>query len=450
MEVSEYVVRKEDVMGRKIIKLEMVAALPTRTRVAAYARVSCGKDEMLHSLAAQVSYYSELIQSRPDWEYAGVYADEAQTGTKDNRAEFQRLLADCRAGKIDLVLTKSISRFARNTVTLLETVRELKDLGIDVYFEEQNIHTASADGELMLTILASYAQEESRSVSENQKWRVRKDFHEGKPTGSVRLLGYERKGSTFTVIPEEAETVRMIFSDYLSGMGKNAIMKKLTRLGIRTMNGGRWTETGVADILRNERYAGDLLLQKVLVTDHLTKHKKRNHGDLPQYFVEGHHEPIISRETFMEAQEEIARRTARTADTKASEASVFTGIIRCQRCGANFRRKINAAGTKYARATWACATFTNRGKAFCPAKRIPEDILMETCAQLLGLSVFDTEAFTKRVAEIRVSEDGVLNVGFKDGTEQTATWEHHSRRDCWTAEMREVAREAARRGHQHG
>ena len=162
-----------------ITRIEKLPSIPRLLRVAAYARVSSEKDSMLHSLYQQVSFYSELIQSHEGWEYAGVYADEAKTGTKDSREDFQRLLDDCRAGKIDAVITKSISRFARNTVTLLETVRELKALGIDVYFEEQNIHTLSAEGELMLTILASYAQEESRSVSENQKWRVRKAFENG-------------------------------------------------------------------------------------------------------------------------------------------------------------------------------------------------------------------------------------------------------------------------------
>ena len=151
------------------------------TRVAAYARVSTGKDAMLHSLSAQVSHYSNLIQNHPGWSYAGVYADEAVTGTKEDRKNFQRLIADCKTGKIDAIITKSISRFARNTVTLLNTIRELKDIGIDVYFEEQNVHTLSADGELLITLLASYAQEESRSASENQKWRVRKNFREGIP-----------------------------------------------------------------------------------------------------------------------------------------------------------------------------------------------------------------------------------------------------------------------------
>lgn len=196
-------------------------------RTAAYARVSSGKDAMLHSLSAQVSYYNSFIQSNPEWLFCGVYADEALTGTKDNRENFQRLLSECRAGRIDLIITKSISRFARNTVTLLETVRELKELGVDVYFEEQNIHSISPDGEFMLTLLGSYAQEESYSASENQKWRIRKDFEQGR-LGSITMLGYERSNDgTLIIVPEEAETVRMIFNDYLNGMGKNAIANKL-------------------------------------------------------------------------------------------------------------------------------------------------------------------------------------------------------------------------------
>ena len=160
-----------------------------RKRVAAYARVSCGKDTMLHSLAAQIDYYRKLILNNPTWKFAGVFADEAKTGTKEDRAEFQALIAECRVGAIDIVITKSISRFARNTVTLLKYVRELKELGIDVFFEEQNIHTLSSEGELMLTLLASFAQEESLSVSENCKWRIRNGFLEGKTT-SFRMLGY--------------------------------------------------------------------------------------------------------------------------------------------------------------------------------------------------------------------------------------------------------------------
>jgi DNA invertase Pin-like site-specific DNA recombinase len=170
--------------------------VPARKRVAAYARVSGGKDAMLHSLSAQVSHYSALIQRKAEWEYAGVYADEAMTGTKDSRSEFRHLVDDCKAGRIDMVITKSISRFARNTLTLLETVRELKDAGVDVYFEEQNIYTMSADGELMLTILASYAQEESLSASENCLWRIRERFRNGEPVGLFTMSAGTAAGCT--------------------------------------------------------------------------------------------------------------------------------------------------------------------------------------------------------------------------------------------------------------
>ena len=179
-------------MARTVQKITFAPQIPKALRVAAYARVSSGKDAMLHSLSAQVDFYSTYIRHHPGWEYVGVYADEAKTGTKDSRENFQRLLADCRAGIIDRVLTKSVSRFARNTVTLLETVRELKSLGISVYFEEQNIDTATADGELMLTILAGFAEEESLSASENQKWRVRRNFEGGKPWRYF-MLGYRNQ-----------------------------------------------------------------------------------------------------------------------------------------------------------------------------------------------------------------------------------------------------------------
>ena len=251
-------------------------------RTAAYARVSSGKDAMLHSLSAQVSYYNKMIQSNPEWLFCGVYADEALTGTKENRQNFQKLLSECRAGRIDLIITKSISRFARNTVTLLETVRELKELGVDVYFEEQNIHSSSPDGEFMLTLLGSYVQEESYSVSENQKWRIRKDFEQGR-LGSITMLGYKwDENGTLIIVPEEAEIVRMIFTDFLGGMGKNAIANKLLAMGIPTKGGGLWTAWSVRRILINEKYCGDLLLQKSYRENHITKRKITNRGELPQ------------------------------------------------------------------------------------------------------------------------------------------------------------------------
>ena len=231
--------------------------------MAAYARVSTAKDTMLHSLAAQVSYYSNYIQNHPEWEYIGVYADEAQTGTKDSRPEFQRLITDCNADKIDMVITKSISRFARNTVTLLETVRHLKEIGVDVYFEEQNIHSTDGDGELMLTILASFAQEESLSVSENCKWRIRNNYKEGIPN-TFKILGYDFHRGQITINEKEAETVRLIFNWYISGMGRLAIAKRLTSINHKPKNGGAWDSSKIKEILQNEKYAGDLLYRKFM------------------------------------------------------------------------------------------------------------------------------------------------------------------------------------------
>ena len=244
-----------------LTRMEAPAQLPVRKRVAAYARVSMEKDAMLHSLAAQVSYYSERIQRNPEWEYAGVFADFGLTGTKETRPEFQRMLKECREGKIDLILVKSISRFARNTLALLNTVRELKGLGIGVYFEEQKLDTLSGDGEFMLTILASFAQEESRSVSENCKWRIRKKFEQGIPTG-FGMYGYEVRNGSFAIKPEEAAVVRRIFRMYLDGMGSVKIMKRLTEEGVPAPLGGLWNASVVMEMLKNEKYVGDLLLQK--------------------------------------------------------------------------------------------------------------------------------------------------------------------------------------------
>ena len=237
-----------------LTRMEAPAQLPVRKRVAAYARVSMEKDAMLHSLAAQVSYYSERIQRNPEWEYAGVFADFGLTGTKETRPEFQRMLKECREGKIDLILVKSISRFARNTLALLNTVRELKGLGIGVYFEEQKLDSLSGDGEFMLTILASFAQEESRSVSENCKWRIRKKFEQGIPTG-FGMYGYEVRNGSFAIKPEEAAVVRRIFQMYLDGMGSVKIMKLLTEEGVPAPLGGLWNASVVMEMLKNEKYA---------------------------------------------------------------------------------------------------------------------------------------------------------------------------------------------------
>ena len=411
-------------------------------RTAAYARVSSGKDAMLHSLSAQVSYYNDLIQSNPEWLFCGVFADEALTGTKDNRENFQKLLSECRAGRIDLVITKSISRFARNTVTLLETVRELKELGVDVYFEEQNIHSISPDGELMLTILASYAQEESLSASENQKWRIRKDFERGR-MGSITMLGYKRnKNGVLEIIPEEAEIVRMIFSDYLSGMGKNAIANKLHEMGVPTKGGGIWTAWSIRRILRNEKYCGDILFQKSFRENHITKRKIENKGQLPQYYAEEAHEPIISKEVFLAVQEQLrSQQDHFTPDKPTTGVYPLTGMIHCECCGKYYRRKVQPY-----RVTWICHTYNARGKKYCPdSKQIPEDILYEKCCEVLQLDEFDNEVFQSEIESITVPKPNVLTFIFKDGHKQTVHWLDHSRTEAWTPEKRAMAAEHSKK-----
>jgi DNA invertase Pin-like site-specific DNA recombinase len=415
-----------------------VPAQPKATRVAAYARVSSGKDAMLHSLSAQVSYYSGLIQNHPGWLYCGVYADEALTGTKENRENFQRLLAECRAGNIDLIITKSISRFARNTVVLLQTVRELKSIGVDVYFEEQNIHSMSADGELMLTILASYAQEESLSASENQKWRVRRNFEEGKPwSGSV--LGYKYVDGVYIVKPEEAEIVRSIFADYLSGLGIEAIMKKLNAGGKTTRNGKAWTKTCVRRVLANYSYTGNLLLQTTFRENHITKKTLPNRGELPMYHAENTHEAIVSMEDY---QAEMARRSAKHNKTKCGPAKYpFTSMIVCGICGKGYRRKVTRTGP-----VWICSTYNVYGKASCPSKQIPEGTLEKAAAEVLGLDAFDAKALHDKITAIRTEGNNTLVFLFKDGTQTIKRWADRSRAESWTPEMRAAASEFAKKG----
>ena len=430
---------------RNIQRVDTPAKLPSRKRVAAYARVTTGKDTMLNSLSAQVSYYSAYIQKRNEWEYAGVYADEAVTGTKESRPEFQRLLADCRAGKIDIVITKSISRFARNTITMLEVVRELKLLGVDVFFERENIHSMSGDGELMLTILASFAQEESRSVSENCKWRIQKKMKKGELVGFFGMYGYNYKNGVVTVNEEQAAVVRQILDWYIGGLGTAKISKRLNEQGISPMMGGRWSASRVGDLISNEKLTGNAMLQKFFTTDHLTKKQKRNRGEKPRYYVEGTHPAIIDTEVFETAQR---IRQERAAHVNASDSSKnvypFSGKVFCEQCGKRYKRK--KAVDKW---NWQCSTYLQEGKAFCSAKQVPEETLMAVTAEVLGLAVFDETIFKNRITEIRIPSDNRLVFIFSDGRIVKREWQDRSRRESWTESMKQQARQRALNQH-HG
>lgn len=413
-------------------------ALPAQQRVAAYARVSSGKEAMLESLSAQVSYYSEYIQKHADWEYVGTYSDEAYTGTKASRPGFQRLLADCRSGIIEMVITKSISRFARNTVTLLNTVRELKSLGVDVFFEKENIHSISADGEFMITILASYAQEESYSVSENCKWRIRKKFEEGKPETLRFIFGYTCSKDGLKVIPEEAAIVRTIFSDYINGMGLNAIMKKLNADGFTRRSGKAWSERSISNILHNEKFCGNTLCQKTYVENHITKRRKINRGKLPMFFAKGTHEAIVPLEIFEQAQT-ICKQRAQSSGCShlAPKTGLFSGKITCGICGKAFCRKSLRGGQARA---WVCSTYKTYGKSACPSKQIPEEKLLAACADVLRLEPFCDQSFTSHISRIEVSGANKLTFIFNDGRRVDSVWKDRSRSESWTDEMREIAR----------
>lgn len=425
-------------MPKIVTKVAQIPKLQRKKRVAAYARVSSGKDAMLHSLSAQVSYYNALIQKEDGWEFVGVYSDEAITGTKEARPGFQQMLEDCRNGKIDMILTKSISRFARNTVTLLETVRMLKALGVDVFFEEQNIHTMSTDGELMLTILASYAQEESRSASENQKWRIKKNFEEGMPWNG-KMLGYRMRDGQYYIIPEEADLVRRIYKEYLDGSGPNRIAAGLTEDGIPTATNGQiWRPQTIAKILRNYCYTGNLLLQTTYCENHITKRMHKNTGQRPRYHAEDTHEAIIPMELWQAVQAEIKRRSELHKFTPPAQASFFyTGLIQCAKCGKNYRRKTTAT-----RVVWICSTFNTRGKKYCASKQIPESTLDSLVAEI-----------TKNPTDIQkiIADDGnTLHFHLADGSVVTRIWADRSRAESWTAEKRESARQQAYERRQTG
>lgn len=417
-------------------------------RVAAYARVSSDKDAAFHSLEAQKAYYKDYIGQHQNWSLVGIYSDNGISGTTMNRPEFQRMLEDCRRGKIDLVVTKSITRFARNTVVLLETIRELKSLGIDVFFEKENMHSISPDGELMLTLLAIYAEEEARSVSENQKWRIRKKFAKGEPWVG-NMLGYRLVDGEMVIIPEEAEIVRRIFDWYLSGMGVQAIARRLNDLGVSAMFSSYWHPNVVLQILNNEKYAGNMLLQKTYRPDFRTKRSKPNHGERRQYYVENSHEAIIDPAVYATVQDEIKRRRSIYLETHGQRSigqNLFTGFITCGLCGNAYRKRTAHAPNK-PKPVWICGKYYEIGKKYCPSQQIPEDILIEKTKEVLGLNELNREILAEKLTSIEVTDRFHLKYILKNNTVQYKVWEHKSRSESWTDEMREAARQRALKQH---
>lgn len=344
---------KKDQLPINVLSNEAVQ----RLRVAAYARVSTNNEEQLTSYEAQVDYYTRYIQSKPDeWDFVEVYTDEGISATSTKKRDgFNRMIADALAGKIDLIITKSISRFARNTVDTLTTVRRLKEKGIDIFFEKENIHTLDAKGELLITIMSSLAQEESRSISENVTWGQRKRFADGKVSLPYkRFLGY-RKGSDDLpeIVPEEAVVVRLIYRLFLYGKSPSAIASYLTDEGILTPSGKAvWYASVVESILTNEKYKGDALLQKKFTVDFLTKKQKVNEGEVPQYYVANSHPAIIEPEIFDLVQYEMKRRKADGRWTSCTHP--FSGRIFCGECGGVYGSKVWHSNTPHRAVVWQC------------------------------------------------------------------------------------------------
>ena len=381
----------------KIRRVQPSTVLQKKLRVAAYARVSV--DTLHHSLAAQVSYYSALIQNNPAWEYAGVYADEGITGTSTtHRDEFKRLIADCNAGKIDLVLVKSISRFARDTVDCLHTVRRLKEKGIAVRFESENIDSTSEDGELLLTLLASFAQEESRSIGDNIRWGVRRRFAEGIPNGHKAPYGYTWDGEMFRIVPAEGKVVKEIYRRYLAGESAYAIANSLAEHGIMGRQGRPIEQTTVKDILSNCSYTGTMALQKNYITEgHI---RKRNKGELPMYLVEGTFEPLVSKTDFDKAQEIRKRRAERAVNR--NPVLPFSGMVKCGCCGGGFSRR--TAG-KYRR--WGCNTRERKGRESCGSRPIKEEELVAAVRTVMQKDEFDAAELRRKVSKIVIHNDCV-------------------------------------------
>lgn len=367
-----------------------------KKRVAAYCRVSTDSEEQLTSYETQKRVYSEMILSNKEWSLAGIYADEGISGTRaDKRTEFKKMIDDCLEGKIDYVITKSVSRFSRNTVDCLDYVRMLKSRGIGILFEEQNIDTLKCDSELYLVIYAGFAQSESESMSKNITWAFRKKFEEGKVSFNYsRFVGY-RKGADGSpeIIPEEAEIIRNIFDMFLSGMTPKIISDRLLADGVQSKCGKqKWSVSTIQRILRNEKYCGDAILQKTVTVDCISKTVKKNTGEAPMYYVRNSHAAIISRDVFNRVQEELARRsslsplsikTSYTAKGKYSK-NALSNLVYCEECGTKYRR-VTWANKYGKKIVWRCVNRIENGTKYCKhSPSIAEEELKRAVVQKIN------------------------------------------------------------------
>ena len=378
-----------------------------RLRVAAYCRVSTDSDEQATSYEAQVSHYTEYIQKNPEWEFAGIFADDGISGTNTKkREEFNRMIEECEAGNIDMIITKSISRFARNTLDCLKYIRKLKDLNIPVFFEKESINTMDAKGEVLLTIMASLAQQESQSLSQNVKLGLQFRYQNGQvQINHNRFLGYTKDANGNLIIdPEQAEVVKRIYREYLEGFSMDKIAARLERDGIFTGAGKtRWHTSTINKILRNEKYIGDALLQKTYTTDFLSKTRVKNNGIVPQYYVEGNHEAIIPRDIYMRVQEELVRRRVVKTSANGKKRSYscnhcFSQIVVCGECEELFRRiHWNNRGCKSI--VWRCISRLESTGQECHARTVNETVLENVVLAAINEMLGDKPGYQEQLQQ---------------------------------------------------
>ena len=422
--------------SRKVTKIPAIVNLYTeapigatqKRLVAGYARVSTDKDEQFTSYEAQVDYYTRYIKSRSDWEFVKVYTDEGISGTSTKHREgFKKMVSDALAGRINLIVTKSVSRFARNTVDSLSTIRKLKENGIEVYFEKENIWTFDSKGELLITIMSSLAQEESRSISENCTWGQRKRFADGKVSVAYsRFLGYDRgKDGNLIINPTEAQTIKKIFSLFLKGMTPFRIAKKLTDDG--DMSPGhktRWNVGTVERILQNEKYKGDALLQKSYTIDYLTKKTKANNGEVPQYYVEHNHEAIIDADTFDRVQLELAQRKA--GNSRCSRVHEFSSKIKCGEYGSWYGSKVWHSNDKYRKTIWRCNHKFGKDE-HCSTPNLSEE---EIKAAFISAANKVLSAKDAAIANFRKSKDQIYNISSLEQTQSQLIAQLNKATEC--------------------
>ena len=405
--------------GRKVTVIPPIAEMQGESRidmrpkrVAAYCRVSTDREEQEHSFETQKAMYTEMIMMKPTWQMAGIYADEGITGTvAKKRPGFMKMIEDCRKGKIDMIVTKSVSRFSRNNLDCLMYVRELKQLGIPIIFEKEGINTIQVSSELLLTLFGALSQAESESISMNVKLGIRQSLKNGNVRFSYKtFLGY-RKGADGQpeIVPEQADIVRRIYNDFLAGATYLEIAKRLTEENVPTMGrGNRWFSERIKSILKNEKYKGDALLQKTYITDPISKRVKKNNGELPMYYVENSHPAIIERRIFDRVQEEIARRAGKkkvkqtgtkTELGRYSGKYALTELLYCGECGTPYRRCTWSRDGKK-KIVWRCVSRLDYGKKYCKNSPSVEESRLHNAI---------AAAITKKANSEEINTGGIMN-----------------------------------------